>query len=73
MGRLAKMHLKVAKKSAAAGLRKAKQSETCRDYPSAPLPQTAEPEMLGWGLGIKTEALDISYGEKTKVGCLERT
>ena len=60
--------LKVAKKSTAAGLRRAKQNESCTDHLHH---HPRQPEMLRWGLGTETEALEVSSGKKTRVGCVE--
>ena len=32
---------------------------------------TTEPEMLRWGLGPETQAPEVSYGEKTRNGCVK--
>ena len=59
---------KVAEKSTAAGLRRAKQSES---RSSAPLPRTPQPEMLRQRLGTETQAPEVSSGESTRIGCVE--
>ena len=58
-------------KSAAARLRRAKQRELHR--PSVPLPGTPQPEMLRRGLGAKTQASEVSFGERTRVGYVKTT
>ena len=60
--------LKVTKKSTAARLRRAKQNESCTDHLHH---HPRQPEMLRWGLGTETEALEVSSGKKTRVGCVE--
>ena len=62
--------LKAAEKNTAAGLRRAKQSESHTDYLAASL-QTPQPEMLSQGLGAETQALEFSSGERTRVACVE--
>ena len=61
--------LKVAEKSPAAGLRRAKQSESSRS--SASPPWTPQPEMFRWGLGAETQAPEVSSGEQTRIGCVQ--
>ena len=34
-------------------------------------PQIPQPEMLGWGLGAETQALEVSSGERTRVVYVE--
>ena len=61
---------KVAEKSAAARLRKAKKINSCTDT-TAPLPQTLQPVMLRLGLGAETQAPEVSSGERNRIGCVE--
>ena len=62
--------LKVSEKSAAAGLRRAKQSASRTDHLHHH-PQTAQPETLGWGLSDETRAPEGSSRERTRVGCVK--
>ena len=39
--------------------------------PSVPPTQIPQPETLKRGLGTETQALDVSSGERTWVGCVE--
>ena len=39
--------------------------------PSVPLQQTPQPETLRRGLGTETQELEVSSGERTRVGCDE--
>ena len=57
-------------KSAAAGLRRAKQSESLTDHMHH-CPQKQQPEMLVWRLGTETQAPEISSWERTRVDCVE--
>ena len=62
--------LKVSEKGAAAGMRRARQSETQRS--SATPPQSPELETLRWGLSItETRAPEVISRERTRVGCVE--
>ena len=56
-------------KSAAAGLRRAKESESHTDY-WYNLPWTPEPETFGWGLGTETQVPEVSSEERTMRGCV---
>ena len=56
------LDLKVAEKSAAAGLRTAKH-RSCE-----PLARTPQPAMLGQGLGAETQSPEVSSGEWTGNG-----
>ena len=49
-------------KSAAAGLRRAKQSESHTDHM----------HHCPWGLGTETQAPEVSTGEGTRVGCIRQ-
>ena len=62
--------LKVSKKSTAAGLRRAKQRESCTDHRSH-CPHTPQPEMLGQELGAETQAPEVSSRQNTRLGCGE--
>ena len=62
---------KDSEKSAAAGLRRAKQSESHTDY-QYHHPQTPHPEMPGLGLGAETQAPEVNAREKTRVVCVEK-
>ena len=64
------MDLKVAEKSEAAGLRRAKQSESCTDHLHH-CPWTSQPETLGQGLGPETQVPEFSSRERTRVGGME--
>ena len=62
--------LKVVEKIAAAGLERAKQSESLTDHLHH-CPKTPQPEMLGQELGAGTRAPEVSSGERTRTGCVE--
>ena len=36
-----------------------------------PLPQTPWPEKFGWGLGTETQALEVNFMERTRVGSVK--
>ena len=36
-----------------------------------PPPRTLQTEMLSWGLGMDTQAPEVSSGERTRLGCVE--
>ena len=62
--------LKASEKSAAVGLRRAKQSERCTDH-QYHYPQTPQPEMIRQQLGAETQAPGVSSMERTRVACVE--
>ena len=39
--------------------------------PWIPSPRIPQPEMLRKGLGGETQALEVSYRERTRLGCVE--
>ena len=55
--------------STAAGLRRAKQNESCIDHLHHH-PQIPQPEILGRGLCPETQAPEVSSREGTRVGCV---
>ena len=61
---------KLQKKSTAAGLRRAKQRESCKDY-QYHCPQTPQTETLRMGLGSETQALEVSSRDRTRVGSMQ--
>ena len=63
-------NLSALEKSAAVGLRREKQRESCTDhwYYHHGIPQ---PGTLKSGLGAETQASEVSFGEDTRVGCVE--
>ena len=58
-------------KSAAAGHRWAKQSESHTDHLHHCFPLMSKPETLGHGLGDETHSLKGSSRKRNKVGCEE--
>lgn len=60
---------KVTEKSTAGRLRRTKQRELQRQL--VPHSQILQPEMLRWGLGTDTQALEVSSRERTKAGGVE--
>ena len=57
-------------KSAAVALRRAKQSKSHTDYHYY-CPWTPQPEMLEWGLGTESQALEVTSRDRTMVGYVE--
>ena len=56
-------------KSTAARLRRTKQTAIRTIGTTAPL--TLQPEILRQQLGLETQASEVSYRERTRVGCVE--
>ena len=56
-------------KRAGAGLRRAKQRQSHRDH-QYHCPRIPQPEMLRHRLGTQTQAPEVSFRERTTVGCV---